>query len=128
MKEAKNLDEALVLYKANKLQRRDFMAQIVDAIKDLQARIGGVDEAAVNDVRDRVRALETTIGNALIGAKQSVLLADRGGYTGVSSAEEFSGVPKPEPDTSKWQPIEPPAKRKPGRPPKVVPAEVTVEA
>ena len=76
MKEAKNLDEALVLYKANKLQRRDFMAQIVDAIKDLQARIGGVDEAAVNDVRDRVRALETTIGNALIGAKQSVLLAD----------------------------------------------------
>ena len=69
MKLAASLDEGYELYKTGKMQRRDFMRQIVDAIQELQTRIGGVDEAAVDDVRKRVAAMETTIGNALIGAK-----------------------------------------------------------
>lgn len=45
--------------------RSDLFGVLVTALEQFEARLGGVDEAAVNDVRHRVESLETVIGNAL---------------------------------------------------------------
>src|SRR3990167_10635680 len=71
MRDPKNLDEAYEMYKASKMLRKDMFRHIIDAIKELQARIGAVDEAAVADVRNRVAAMELTIGNALVSVQSS---------------------------------------------------------
>lgn len=60
------LDDAYERYKIGKgFGRADLFAVVIDAIKDLQARIGSVDEAAVKAIDDRCSALERVIGNAL---------------------------------------------------------------
>ena len=122
MKDAASLDEGYQLYKSGKMQRRDFMRQIVDAIQELQTRIGGVDEAAVDDVRKRVAAMETTIGNALIGAKTDEMrrsLIDRApapkSYLQQLAEAENGGDPQ---ELSAITPELRGAARKPGRPKK----------
>ena len=68
MQDPKTLREAYNLYKENKMQRRDFVGQIVTAIEQLQSRIGAVDESAVAALTHRMVSVETTIGNALAHA------------------------------------------------------------
>ena len=88
-----NLRENLELYHSGKRMRKDMYGVFTDAIEELQGRIGAVDEEAVNDLRERVAALELIIGNALkLRAVETV-----SGYT-----------PLGEMDTL--------VKRKPGRP------------
>ena len=54
-------------YKAGRMGmgRADLFGVMVDAIEELQDRIGSVDEKAVSDISARVRSLEMVIGNAL---------------------------------------------------------------
>ena len=58
--------EAYERYKAGKgFGRSDLFLVMVEAIEELQGRIGSVDEKAVSDIGARVGSLEMTIGNAL---------------------------------------------------------------
>lgn len=100
MKDPKTLDEAYEIYKAGRMLRKDLFRRLIDAIKDLQDRIGAVDEAAVNELRGRVGAMETTIGNALRRPIERAAFVDDGSG-GV--------VPQILPESEK---------RKPGRPKK----------
>lgn len=45
--------------------RSDLFRVIIDEIQELKRRIGGVDEAAVQAIGDRVTAMERVIGNAM---------------------------------------------------------------
>ena len=61
-----SLDQAYIRYQSGKgFGRGDLFRYIIDDIKELQGRIGNVDEAAVAALEKRILSLETVIGNAL---------------------------------------------------------------
>ena len=61
-----SLDEGYRRYKEGRgFGRGDLYALIIDEIKELQRRIGSIDEAAVRGIEQRVASLETVIGKAL---------------------------------------------------------------
>ncbi len=116
MKDPATLDEAYSLYKDNKFQRKDMVRLLIDAVKVLQTRIGGVDEAAVNELRKRVEAMETTIGNALIGAKSDEMHRQLQAVPMPKSlTSQLAELQEPDPDklASVGSDVLP---RKPGRP------------
>lgn len=79
MPEPTTLDEAFERYKSGKgLQREGMFMFIIAALKELQARIGAVDEAAVHAIEERLSAMETTIGNALSRSRLGVTPTDIG--------------------------------------------------
>lgn len=60
------LETAYERYKAGKgFGRSDLFRVIIDEMQELKRRIGGVDEAAVQAIGDRVTAMERVIGNAM---------------------------------------------------------------
>ncbi len=64
-----DIDAAYERYKSGKgFGRSDLFKVLIEEIKDLKRRIGGVDEARVSELDGRMSALERTIGNALTGA------------------------------------------------------------
>lgn len=66
-----DLDAAYERYKVGKgFGRSDLFKVLIDEIKELKARIGGVDEERVSELDGRMSALERTIGNALTGASE----------------------------------------------------------
>ena len=92
------LDEAYAKYKDGKgLGRADMFGLVIDAIKELQARIGGVDEAAVSGLDVRVSGLETVIGNALAKAVAPEPVAASMGLASAAINERLSPTPSGEP-------------------------------
>ena len=102
------LDEAYARYKENRgVGRADLFALMITAIKEMQARIGNVDEAAVAVLDNRVSSMETTIGNALMRVNPVPSSPSMGLAAGALKDRE-SPTPSGEPIT----------KRGPGRPKK----------
>lgn len=66
MADPKTIDEAYERYKTGKgFGRQDLFAFMIKDMKELQQRIGSVDEERVQELAERLTALETTLGNAL---------------------------------------------------------------
>ena len=93
--ERMDLDTAYQRYRDGKgIGRSDLFRLIIDELKELNARIGSVDEKAVSGLGHRLTSLETTIGNALrLSAAPTAIMPagtipDMSAYTG-----EFEPIP-----------------------------------